>query len=389
MLFVAPEPIGSRRKSDQHGRDVGIARGQPNGMPMPADDRCDTVKLSCRNLWKVYGPDAEESFARGRSASAEPRDLAKALRDAGSIVAACDVSFDVRVGEIFVIMGLSGSGKSTVVRCLSRLVEPTAGEVLLDGRDLLKASPQELIEVRRHEMGMVFQTFGLLPHLNVIDNVAFPLKLQGVPEAERRDRAQRVIDLVGLKGRESAFPRELSGGQQQRVGIARSLAVDPQLWFLDEPFSALDPLIRRQMQDEFLRLQRLLHKSIVFITHDFLEALRIADRMAIMRDGEIVQIGSPAELVLNPADSYVSEFTSEVPLARVLTAADMVDPGAQPADGPRIDGRAKLEELLVRLSARPEGVIVEGADGRALGMATARSVVAALAARSKEKPSAA
>ena len=351
----------------------------------------NTAKLSCRNLWKVYGPGPERFFAQEPQRNLEPRALAKSLREAGHIVAACNVSFDVRVGEIFVIMGLSGSGKSTVVRCLSRLVEPTVGEVVLDGRDLLKASPSELIDVRRHKMGMVFQSFGLLPHLNVLNNVAFPLKLQGIAEAERRERALRVIELVGLKGRESAFPRELSGGQQQRVGIARSLAVDPSLWFLDEPFSALDPLIRRQMQDEFLKLQRLLHKSIVFITHDFLEALRIADRMAIMRDGEIVQIGSPAELVLNPADSYVAEFTSEVPRGRVLTAADVIDPSVTPQggarfDGPRIDGRAKLEDLLARLSARPQGIVVQGDDGGTLGMATASSVVAALAAKGNATP---
>lgn len=338
------------------------------------------VKLSCRNLWKVYGQNSAEFFPGGAGGIADPDALAKTIRESGHIVAACDVSFDVRVGEIFVIMGLSGSGKSTVVRCLSRLVEPTCGEVRLDGNDLLRASPGELIDIRRHKMGMVFQSFGLLPHLNVLDNVAFPLRLQGVGEAERRQRAGRMIDLVGLNGREGAFPRELSGGQQQRVGIARSLAVDPELWFLDEPFSALDPLIRRQMQDEFLRLQQLLHKSIVFITHDFLEALRIADRMAIMRDGRIVQMGAPAELVLNPADSYVAEFTSEVPRARVLTAADVIDPAVHVvSDAPMVDRRTKLEALLPQLAARPAGIIVADEVGNALGMATSGRVISVLA----------
>jgi len=337
------------------------------------------VKLSCRNLWKVYGERSESFFPGGSAGEEDPALLAKRIRDTGHIVAACDVSFDVRIGEIFVIMGLSGSGKSTVVRCLSRLVEPTAGHVVLDGSDLLQASAKELIDLRRHKMGMVFQNFGLLPHLNVLGNVAFPLKLQNVSEAERNERAQRVIELVGLKGRERAFPRELSGGQQQRVGIARSLAVDPGLWFLDEPFSALDPLIRRQMQDEFLRLQQMLHKSIVFITHDFLEALRIADRMAIMRDGRIVQMGTPSDLVLNPADSYVAEFTSEVPRARVLKAADVIDPAASLADAPRIDGRMTLDALLPRLSGQAKGLAVTGDDGKTLGMVTSSSVVAALA----------
>ena len=227
-----------------------------------------------------------------------------------------DATFEVAAGEIFVIMGLSGSGKSTLVRCLSRLVEPSAGEILLDGRDLLKATGKELIELRRHAMGMVFQNFGLLPHLTVLDNVAFPLKIQGKPlegargARERNDRAGRP------GGPREAFPHQLSGGQQQRVGIARSLAVGPELWFLDEPFSALDPLIRRQMQDEFLRLQRMLKKTIVFITHDIAEAFRLADRLAIMRDGKIVQIGRPADIVLNPADDYVAQFTEDMPLLR-------------------------------------------------------------------------
>lgn len=337
------------------------------------------IKLSCRHLWKVYGAQPESFFPDGTAGGQDTGQLAQRIRESGHIAAACDVSFDVRVGEIFVIMGLSGSGKSTVVRCLSRLVEPTCGQVLLDGADLLKASAKELIELRRHKMGMVFQNFGLLPHLNVLNNVAFPLKLQGISPDKRNEQALRVIELVGLKGRERAFPRELSGGQQQRVGIARSLAVDPSLWFLDEPFSALDPLIRRQMQDEFLRLQQMLHKSIVFITHDFLEALRIADRMAIMRDGRIVQMGRPADLVLNPADSYVAEFTSEVPRARVLTAAAVVDPAALIVEAPKVDGREKLETLLPKLAGQAQGLAVTDAGGKVLGMATAGSVIAALA----------
>ena len=244
-------------------------------------------------------------------------------------------------------MGLSGSGKSTVVRCLSRLVEATHGEILLDGEDLLKKSDTDLIEIRRHKMGMVFQHFGLMPHLSVFDNIAFPLSLQGVPKEERIEKVRRVIELVGLEGREISFPRQLSGGQQQRVGIARSLAVEPELWFLDEPFSALDPLIRRQMQDEFLRIQKTLQKSIVFITHDFLEALRIADRMMIMRDGMVVQVGTPAELIVNPADDYVAEFTKDVPMVRVLRALDVLDPAQTPTQGmPQQDCQCAVEELL-------------------------------------------
>ncbi|HER26530.1 MAG TPA: ATP-binding cassette domain-containing protein, partial [Rhodospirillales bacterium] len=287
----------------------------------------------------------------------------------------------VHVGEIFVIMGLSGSGKSTMVRSLSRLVEPTAGQVILDGQNLLEASNRELIHIRRHKMGMVFQNFGLLPHLTVIENIAFPLKLQGIAPAERRSRAQKVIELVGLEGRESSHPNQLSGGQQQRVGIARSLAVEPEFWFLDEPFSALDPLIRRQMQDEFLRIQQMLHKSIVFITHDFLEALRIADRMAIMRDGAIVQMGTPDELVLNPADSYVADFTSDVPWIRVLKASDIVDPTSAPGgDLPTVNGDTTLENILSVVSHSDDGVrVISPADGATLGVVTQKGLIEALA----------
>ena len=228
----------------------------------------EKVKLSCRNVWKVYGDNPSQFFSNDADLR-DPSILSKHISDNGHIVANADVNFDVNVGEIFVIMGLSGSGKSTIVRCLSRLIKPTKGEIFLDEENLLEKSDKELIDIRRHKMGMVFQNFGLLPHLNVIENIAFPLKLQGLKEKERIKKAERVIDLVGLAGREKNFIKELSGGQQQRVGIARSLAVEPDVWFLDEPFSALDPLIRKQMQDEFLRIQSLQKKSVVFITHDF------------------------------------------------------------------------------------------------------------------------
>ena len=285
-------------------------------------------KISCRHVWKVFGPHPEKFFrAHGGAPGAD------AFAGSGYIPAVRDATLDVFPGEILVIMGLSGSGKSTLVRCLSRLIEPTGGEILFDGRDLLKATPKEMIELRRHKMGMVFQHFALLPHRTVLHNVAFPLEVQGVARTDRLGRAMEVIELVGLKGRESYYPRELSGGQQQRVGIARSLAVEPDVWFLDEPFSALDPLIRREMQDEFLRLQNLLHKTIVFITHDFDEAIRLADRIAIMNEGVIVQIGAAAELVTHPANDYVAEFTREVPRDRLLTVADVMSAGADPGAG--------------------------------------------------------
>ena len=279
------------------------------------------VMLDCRGVWKLYGPNPAQFL---KAHSGEPD--ADALASAGMIGAVRDVDVQIVDGECFVIMGLSGSGKSTLVRCMSRLVEPTAGEILFEGNNLLGVSEKELIELRRTKMGMVFQHFALLPHLTVLQNVAFPLDVQGVDREAREARAREMIELVGLEGREDYFPRELSGGQQQRVGIARSLAVEPDLWFLDEPFSALDPLIRREMQDEFLRLQSMLKKTIVFITHDFDEAIRLADRIAVMKDGAIVQTATPEELVLNPATDYVAEFTKHIPRAKVLRLRSIMVP---------------------------------------------------------------
>ena len=338
------------------------------------------IKLSCRNVWKVYGDNPDHFFSNNTHAQEDTTNLSRTISDNGHIVANADVSFDVHIGEIFVIMGLSGSGKSTIVRCLSRLIEPTAGEILLDEENLLGKSEKELIEIRRHKMGMVFQNFGLLPHLNVIENIAFPLKLQGLKEKQRLQKAERVIELVGLNGRENNFPIELSGGQQQRVGIARSLAVEPDVWFLDEPFSALDPLIRKQMQDEFLRIQSLQKKSVVFITHDFQEALRIADRMAIMRDGQIVQIGKPVDLILNPRDNYIKEFTKDVPWESVLKASDIIDKSQKILEkAEQVPFDTPVAKMLSLLSKKTKGVVVIGNDGKKLGMANAQSFVTALA----------
>ena len=297
------------------------------------------AKIACRSIWKLYGRDPEGFLA---SQDGDPSD--DAIEAGGYIPAVRHASLEVLPGEILVIMGLSGSGKSTLVRCLSRLIEPTAGEVLFDGQDLMKIPPRELIEIRRHKMGMVFQHFALLPHRTVLQNVAFPLEVQGIDRATREQRAREVIELVGLKGRDRYYPRELSGGQQQRVGIARSLAVEPDVWFLDEPFSALDPLIRREMQDEFLRLQTMLRKTIAFITHDFDEAIRLADRIAIMNEGRIVQIGTPEELVTKPADDYVANFTRDVAREKLLTVASVME---APADGqPLSDAAVRQSEKV-------------------------------------------
>jgi len=338
------------------------------------------VRLSCRHVWKVYGEDSQDCVPDDGKVDDVDEHIRKLLAS-DLIPAACDVSFDVYQGEIFVIMGLSGSGKSTIIRCLSRLVEPTAGSVMMDDQDLLKLSDRELTQVRRHKMGMVFQNFGLLPHLNVLDNVAYPLRVQGMARSTREARALEMVELVGLQGREKAFPMELSGGMQQRVGIARSLAVEPDIWFLDEPFSALDPLIRRQMQDEFLRLQEVLRKTIVFITHDFLEALRVADRIAIMRDGKIVQVDTPSNIVLNPAEKYVAEFTRDVPRIKIVTAGSICEPvvnGLDTSDAAHANDT--LEVILPRLAGRDRPLAVLDSDGKITGQVTGDKLLRELAA---------
>ena len=282
----------------------------------------NNAKLVCQGVWKLFGDNPSAFLKSFKDSKPQPKDVL----DAGYIGAVQDCNLEVNDGEIFVIMGLSGSGKSTLLRLLSRLIDPSAGHIYFNGEDLAALSKKQMIEIRRHSMGMVFQQFALLPHLSVLENVAFPLDVQGISRSEREKRAQEVIELVGLKGREAYYPAELSGGQQQRVGIARSLAVEPDLWFLDEPFSALDPLIRREMQDEFLRLQKLLNKTIVFVTHDFDEAIRLGDRIAIMKDGRIDQIGAAEELIINPSTDYVREFTKNIPREKVLTLSAIMKP---------------------------------------------------------------
>ncbi|NGQ92740.1 betaine/proline/choline family ABC transporter ATP-binding protein [Rhodobacter sp. HX-7-19] len=328
------------------------------------------AKLVCRNVWKVFGARAADTFASLGQDPSPDRLLA-----AGLVPAVRAVDLAVRDGEIFVIMGLSGSGKSTLVRCLSRLVEPTAGEILFNGRNLLAASEAEMIDIRRHKMGMVFQHFALLPHLTVLENVAFPLDVQSIPRARREARAREMIALVGLAGRENSYPRQLSGGQQQRVGIARSLAVEPELWFLDEPFSALDPLIRRELQDEFIRLQSALRKTIVFITHDFDEAIRLADRIAIMKDGVIEQIGTPEELVLHPATDYVREFTRAVPKSKAVRVASLMVADPPPPDAPAVPDRATVAEAGRAFLAGAEVLAVTDRQGRRIGSLRREDVI--------------
>lgn len=331
------------------------------------------VKISCRNIWKLFGKAPKQFLAEhGNEPSAE------ALKSAGYIGAIRDVSFDVHDGELLVIMGLSGSGKSTLIRAITRLNDPTSGQIMLDGQDLLKASEAELIELRRHKLGMVFQNFGLLPHRTILENVAFPLEVRGSSRTERVARAMEMLKLVGLEGRERYFPRELSGGQQQRVGIARSLAVGPEVWFLDEPFSALDPLIRREMQDEFQRLQRMLKKTIVFITHDFEEATRLADRIGIMKDGKLVQLATPEEMVTNPADDYVRAFTRNAPRDKVLSVGTISKRTKAPKGGKPISANLKIEAAAQRILTSEKPVAVADEAGKIVGSVSRQDVIDAL-----------
>jgi len=336
-----------------------------------------TPPVSCRNLWKVFGPRPAQAIAACRDGASK----AAVLAESGHVVAVRDVSFDVKEGEIFVVMGLSGSGKSTLIRCISRLIDPSAGQVLIDGVDVAGMNERELREVRRHKLAMVFQHFGLFPHRKVIDNVAYGLEVQGVAQSERQRRAGEVLELVGLSGWANHYPQELSGGMQQRVGLARALAVDPEILLFDEPFSALDPLIRREMQDELLGLQKRLCKSLIFITHDFLEAIKLGDHIAIMRDGEIVQAGRPEEIVARPANGYVAAFTRDAPRAKVLDAASVMAPlpaDFSAGDDFAVSAAAKLETLIPLLARHDRPLLVVDAAGRPVGTVDQRGVLAAL-----------
>lgn len=327
-------------------------------------------KISCHGLWKIFGPDPLEVQQAIRSGQSKD----KVLEETGHVVAVRDVSFDVREGEIFVVMGLSGSGKSTLVRCISRLIEPTDGRLSVDGADVMSMDDKELLDLRRHKMSMVFQHFGLFPHRRVIENIAYGLEVQGVDKAVRLDRARHVLEMVGLKGWEQYYPHELSGGMQQRVGLARALAVDPEILLCDEPFSALDPLIRREMQDELISLQKVVRKTIIFITHDFLEAIKLGDHICIMKDGEFVQVGTAEEIVAHPVNDYVREFTKDIPRSKVLTA------------------RAIMNEcpVVVKVSVTPAAILaqmrekqtstafVKGDGNRFLGVLSEADVNAAL-----------
>ncbi len=329
-------------------------------------DRGTDAAVQVEGLWKIFGARSDKIIGTPDA------DLARAeLKEkTGCVAGVKDVSFEVAPGEVFVVMGLSGSGKSTLVRCLTRLIEPTAGTVQLDGVDVTNASDAELRDLRRKKVSMVFQHFGLLPHRQVIDNVAYGLEIRGMGKKERRAKAAEVVSLVGLDGFETSYPDQLSGGMQQRVGLARALAGEPDILLFDEPFSALDPLIRRDMQNEVIRLHHELGKTMVFITHDLQEALKLGDRILIMRDGEMVQVGAPDEVVGAPADDYVRDFVSEVPRSHVLTLKwVMRDVRA----GDSMEGPVMSSDTIVRQAAKAalaseHPVRVVDADERVIGI---------------------
>ncbi len=331
-----------------------------------------TPVIKCESVYKVFGVNAKKML-EGVSGNVN----AKSFQEAGCIVGVNNASFEVSKGEMLVVMGLSGSGKSTLLRCISRLTDATAGKIYIEGQDLLALKNKELIELRRNKMGMVFQSFALLPHKTVLENIAFPLQIKGMKTEDSISKAVEMSKLVGLEGRENYFPRELSGGQQQRVGIARSLAVEPDIWFLDEPFSALDPLIRKEMQDEFLRLQGTLKKTIMFVTHDFDEALRLADRIAIMKDGIIEQLDTPANIVLSPATEYVRKFTQEVPREKVLKIESVMEPmsGTKNLSDLKVSKDAIIETVAEKILGQEKPVSVIDSNNKVVGVVKPSKVI--------------
>ena len=329
--------------------------------------------IELEGVWKVFGARHREAME-----AVLARDLSKdqVLKEFGCVVGIADCSFNVERGEIFCVMGLSGSGKSTMVRHLNRLIEPTAGRISVLGRDMLALSDAELREMRARQIGMVFQHMALLPHRTVLDNVAFPLQVRGEPKSRRWEVSQRCLDLVNLSGYEDRFPKELSGGMQQRVGLARALASDPDVLLMDEPFSALDPLIRRQLQDQFMSLSAELQKTTVFITHDLDEAIRIGNRIAIMKDGRIVQIGTPEDIVTKPADDYVRDFVEGISKLKLVFAHSIMVPiesyaaltDADRAAGPRAHHGMDLDALIDIATTTDHPIFIQDDDGRDVGV---------------------
>jgi glycine betaine/proline transport system ATP-binding protein len=337
------------------------------------------IKVSIKNLYKIFGPNPASKLELVQNGMSK----ADLLEQHGHVLGLKDVNIDIEAKGIQVIMGLSGSGKSTLIRHINRLIEPTSGEIVIDGQDVLAMSDDDLTEFRRFKASMVFQKFGLLPHRTVADNAAYGLVIQGMDKAEAIEKSQRWVDRVGLSGFENHYPAQLSGGMQQRVGLARALATDAEILLMDEAFSALDPLIRTDMQDVLLGLQEELHKTIIFITHDLDEALRIGDNIAILRDGAVVQKGSPQEIVLNPADDYVRDFIMDINRARVLEVGSVMS-DTKPKSGIKIDENIVIEEALQLVSANDNKPAIITRDGKAIGSVTLEAMISAIARPEKD-----
>ena len=340
----------------------------------------ETPKIVCNSVWKIFGAYPDQTLKElDRSLS-----RAEVQSQTGHVIAVKDGSFEVNTGETFVVMGLSGSGKSTLVRCISRLIEPTAGSMVIDGEDIMSYDAAQLTELRRFRMSMVFQHFGLFPHRKVIDNISFGLEIRGMDKRARRERSLEVLEKVGLDGWADHFPRELSGGMQQRVGLARAMAVDPEILIFDEPFSALDPLIRREMQDELISIQAEVQKTMIFITHDFLEAIKMGDRIAIMKDGVVVQIGTPEEIVTNPVDDYVREFTEDVPRYKVVSVGKVmqdVSNSARIESAQRVHHNEKIDSLIDLVTNSDGPLAVVDDDNQIIGEVTQTMILRAMSSR--------
>ena len=348
-------------------------------MPAQPIESRDDIVIEISNVWKIFGDQAEEALNAIRE---EGLSKAQVLDTYNAVVGVADVSLSIKRGEIFCVMGLSGSGKSTLVRHLNRLLEPTDGKILIDGTDVMALNAKELQKFRNLKIGMVFQNFALLPHRSVLDNVAMPLEIRSMNKNERIRLASKMLKTVELGAWGNKFAHELSGGMQQRVGLARALAADPEVLLMDEPFSALDPLIRRQLQDEFIKLSGVMKKTTLFITHDLDEAVRIGDRIAIMRDGRIIQIGTAEDIVMNPADDYVADFVAGISRLKIVRAHAVMQPISQyqaanglfPDDAPRVQEDESLSQLI-RLAIDVEMPIIVQDKGVDVGVVTRRDIL--------------
>ncbi|MFT5038589.1 MAG: glycine betaine/proline transport system ATP-binding protein [Flavobacteriaceae bacterium] len=348
-------------------------------MPTQSIEPPDDIVIEISNVWKIFGDQADEAL---RAIREEGLSKSQVLDTYNAVVGVADVSLSVKRGEIFCVMGLSGSGKSTLVRHLNRLLEPTSGKIVIDGTDVMALNAKELQKFRNLKIGMVFQNFALLPHRSVLDNVAMPLEIRSMNKNERIRLATKMLKTVELGAWGNKYAHELSGGMQQRVGLARALAADPEVLLMDEPFSALDPLIRRQLQDEFIKLSAVMKKTTLFITHDLDEAVRIGDRIAIMRDGRIIQTGTAEDIVMNPADDYVADFVAGISRLKIVRAHAVMQPlsdyqvanGLPPDDAPRVQEDESLSQLI-RLAIDVEMPIIVQRNGVDIGVVTRRDIL--------------